>query len=151
MGTSCYKNEVISLYRSRATCMPPQIILLPVDKSSCTETLWMPVMVTCTVLEALHYYAFCTIFYGYPRTRPVSSGRDGFVAVVWPHTTHPSPGILVFVSNLTTTCTTDSVPPRAKACDVLLFLDIAVYYNLWLHRQRSIGVGTCWKQGGHRK
>ena len=55
-------------------------------------------------------------------THPVYSGRDGFAAVVWPHTTHASPGILVFSSNLTTISTTNSVPPRAKACDVLLFL-----------------------------
>ena len=53
VGTCCYKNKVDSLYHSRA--VPPEIILLPVDKSSSTETLWTPVMVTRMVLEALHY------------------------------------------------------------------------------------------------
>ena len=80
VGTSCNKSEVDSLYRSRA--VPPEIIPLPVDKSSCTDTLWTPVMdslpprekardvllfldggrlpltLTRTALQALHYRTF---------------------------------------------------------------------------------------------
>ena len=61
-------------------------------------------MLTQTALQALHYHTFCTIFYG-----------------------HPLPQLAYFfVSNWTTTNAMDTVPPRAKALYVLLFLDSGV-------------------------
>ena len=110
MGTSC-------LYRSRA--VPPEIILLPVGEISCTETLWTPVMVTRVVLKVLHYYAFCTIFW--TSARPVYSTRDRSFAR---HTHHLAN---LFISKSTITSATDSLPPQAKAREVLLFLDSEIY------------------------
>ena len=56
VGTSYYKNKVVSLYCSRA--VPPEIIWLPVNKRSWTKTLWMQAMVTQVALEALYYHTF---------------------------------------------------------------------------------------------
>ena len=76
--------------------MPPEIILLPVDKSSRTKTLRMQVMFTRVVVVALHYYAFSNIFYGrLLSARQVYSGHDVSFIVVWPHTEHSSPSTLV--------------------------------------------------------
>ena len=105
--------------------MSPEIIILPVNKSSCTETLWTPVMVTRVVLEALHYYAFCTIFFGRPFAQCTS---DVTRSVLWyGHARQTHHLVNLFVSKSTTTSATDLLPHQGKARDGILFLDSGIY------------------------
>ena len=67
---------------------------------------------TRTALQALNYHTFCTIFYGHTLSQLA----------------------YFFVSNCITTNAMDSVPPREKARDALLFLDSGI---LWLVLTRA--------------
>ena len=74
--------------------MPPEIVLLLLDISSRKVTLWKPVVVACMVLDALHYYAICTIFFG-RLLGQCAPDMTGPLLVVWLHTLHASHGKLV--------------------------------------------------------
>ena len=101
VGTSCYKSEVDSLYYSWA--VQPEIILLPVKKKLLhRDTVEAGYGYTC---GSRGFAILCFFYYLlWTSTRPVYSRCDRSLAVVWPCTTHASPGKLVRCK-LTTTST----------------------------------------------